>query len=100
MNYTRAEQETSITWDEDEKLARIYTASPISMRKLDKLCAEYPADYQRTWVEDDQDGRITAAKYIVHSRFIRFGKPASQQQIERGRMMAAMMAERKNLQEQ
>ena len=100
MSYTRAEQETTIIWNEDDKLAYIYTASPVTLRKLDKLCADYPTDYQRTWIEDDRDGRITAAKYVVHSRFIRFGKPASRQQIERGRMMAAMMAERKNLQEQ
>ena len=32
MAYTRMEQETSIVWDEDEKVARIYTASPVSMR--------------------------------------------------------------------
>ena len=43
MAYTRMEQETSIVWDEEEKVARIYTASPVSMRKLDRLCEDYSA---------------------------------------------------------
>ena len=42
MAYMRQEQETSIVWDEEEKVARIYTASPGSMRKLDRLCEAFP----------------------------------------------------------
>ena len=75
MAYSRLEQETVIRWDEEEKLARIYTASPISMRKLDKLCEEAPEEYERVWTEEDAEGRITAAKYEVFKDFIRFGKP-------------------------
>ena len=75
MNYSRAEQETSIVWDEEQKIANIYTASPVTMRKLDKLCDEFPAYYRRTWIEDDKEGRITAAKYETTCKLIRFGKP-------------------------
>ena len=77
MTYTRAEQETSIIWDEEEKIAHIYTASPVTMRKLDKLVAQHPEEYSRTWVEQE-GARITAAKYTVPCRRIRFGKPASE----------------------
>ena len=48
MNYTRAEQETTICWDEEMKVARIYTASHVSMRKLDKLCDAFPDEYKQT----------------------------------------------------
>lgn len=75
MNYSRAEMETSIVWDEEEKLAKIYTASPVMIRKLNKLCAECSAYYRRTWIEKDKDGRITAAKYETTCKLIRFGKP-------------------------
>ena len=49
MAYMRSEQETSIVWDEEEKVARIWTASPVSMRKLDRLCEldETPLDPTR-----------------------------------------------------
>lgn len=72
MMYSRAEQETSIVWDEEEKVARIYTASPVSMRKLDKLCEEFPNEYTRIWVEQGTKGQVTAAKYTVPSMRIKF----------------------------
>lgn len=78
MNYSRAEQETSIVWDEELKVARIYTASPISMRKLDKLCEACPDEYKQTWTETDKKGRVTAAKYEVTAKLIKFAKPASE----------------------
>lgn len=75
MAYSRMEQETSIVWDEDEKTARIYTASPVNIRKLEKLCGQYPTEYRRTSAETDAEGRITAAKYETYKGYIRFGKP-------------------------
>ena len=87
MNYSRAEQETSIVWDEEEKVAHIYTASPVTMRKLDKLCASYPDEYKCLWVEKAGE-RITAAKYAAPSKRIRFGKPASEAKREAARNAA------------
>ena len=87
MNYSKAEQETSIVWDEDEKVAHIYTASAVTMRKLDKLCAAHPIEYKRTWTEKTGE-RIMAAKYTVPSKFIRFGKPASEAKREAARKAA------------
>lgn len=88
MAYSRAEQETSIVWDEEQKTARIYTASPVVMRKLDKLTTQFPDVYRRTWTENHGDS-ITAAKYEVDARYIRFGKPASAARIAAGKRLAS-----------
>lgn len=94
MTYTRAEQETSIVWDEEEKVARIYTASPVSMRKLDRLCEAYPTEYKRTWTETDGEGRVTAAKYETSCKRVKFGKPASEARVIANRRNAAKIASR------
>ena len=95
MGYSRMEQETSIVWDEEEKVARIYTTSPVSMRRLDKLCEDYPAEYKRTWTETDGEGRVTAARYQIGCKRVKFGKPASEARVEQGRRIAQMAAERR-----
>lgn len=79
MRYARMEQETSIVWDEEEKVAHIYTASPVSMRRLDRLCEEYPDEYKRVWVEGTE-GQVTAAKYETPSKRIMFSRPATEVQ--------------------
>ena len=95
MAYTRMEQETSIVWDEDEKVARIYTASPVSMRKLDKLCEQYPAEYQKFWEEKDADGRVTAARYRTGCKRVKFSKPASEAMKAHGRLIAGLAAKKR-----
>lgn len=95
MGYSRMEQETSIVWDDEEKVARIYTASPVSMRKLDRLCEGFPEEYRRVWEERDAEGRVTAAKYETGCKRIRFAKPASEARIEQGRLIAAMAAQKR-----
>lgn len=85
MGYTRQEMETTIVWDDAEKVAHIYAASPISMRKLDRLCEQFPDAYKRIWVENGG----TAAKYECDVRYIRFGRPASAAQIEAGKARMA-----------
>ena len=84
MSYSRYEQETSIVWDEEEKIARIYTASPVTIRKLDKLCEGFSDTYKQVWAQDDG----LAKKYEVNKRYIRFGKPASEAMREHGRRIA------------
>ena len=93
--YMRCEQETSIVWDEEEKVARIYTASPVSMRKLDKLCADYPAEYRKVWEEKDAEGRVTAARYQTGCKRVKFARPASEARREQGRRIAALAAEKR-----
>lgn len=95
MAYTRAEQETSIVWDEEEKEAHIYTASPVSMRRLDRLCEEFPAEYRRVWQEMDADGRVTAARYQTGCKMVRFKKPASEAMRAHGRLMAGLAAKKR-----
>lgn len=87
MGYSRIEQETHIVWDEELKTAHLYTASPVTMRKLDKLTVQFPDVYRRTWIEKTGDS-ITAAKYEIDARFVRFSKPASVAQTEARRMNA------------
>lgn len=86
--YSRQEMETSIVWDDAQKTAKVYTASPISLRKLERLSAQFPDVYRRTWTEQT-GGKVTAAKYEVDARYIRFGKPATEAQIARGKMLAS-----------
>ena len=42
---TRIEQETIINSNNAEKMAEIYTADPVMIRKLDKLVEKYPDAY-------------------------------------------------------
>ena len=88
MGYSRQEQETSIVWDDEQKTANVYTASPVTMRKLDKLAAQFPDVYRRTWTEET-GGKVTAARFEVNARYIRFGKPPTEAQIARGKMLAS-----------
>lgn len=37
MGLTRAEQETVIRWDEEEKVVHIWSASPVTWRKVARL---------------------------------------------------------------
>lgn len=96
MKYSKAEQETSIVWDEEQKVARIYTASPATMRKLDKLCEACPDEYTRTWTETDKKDRVTAAKYEVAAKLVKFAKPVvrTDEQIQAARERGKANAER------
>ena len=67
--------ETTIVWDDEEKVAHIYTAIPMTIRKLDKLCAAHADQYKCIWV--DKDGK--AKKYEMPSRYVRFGTPMSEE---------------------
>ena len=69
--YSRYEQETIITWNDEEKKACIYASSPITMRKLDKLCSRHPDAYKCIWTEDGGKAR----KYEVASRYLSFRAP-------------------------
>ena len=99
MGYSRMEQETSVVWDEEEKVAHIYASSSVSLRKLERLCEQYPEEYRRVWEERDEEGRLTAAKYETGCKRVRFSKPASDAVRENGRRLAAVAAEKRNMPE-
>ena len=95
-HYSKAEQETTIVWDEEERIAKVYTASPVTMRKLDKLCAACPSEYRRTWVEQNGD-KVTAARYEVgNCKLVRFCKPVmlTEEQKDAARERGKQNAER------
>lgn len=78
---------TSIMYDRSEPMASVYTADRNRMKKLDKLCEQYPDVYTCYWVDDliMKDGKPRGKKYSFPTRFLKFSKPASKAQIEAAR---------------
>lgn len=66
---TRVEQETIINSNNAEKMAEIYTADPVMIRKLDKLVEKYPNAY-KVIKQDD-----SSKTYQCPKKLIRFGAP-------------------------
>jgi hypothetical protein len=52
---TRAEQETVLRWEEDEKLVHVWSASPVTWRKLARLGIEPHRETRRA---DEVTGRF------------------------------------------
>ena len=77
ISISRAEMETHITWDAEQKQATLYTCDPVTMRKLDKMVNTCPDVYKCIW----EGQNPTAKRYTFPARFVRFGKPASEAQI-------------------
>ena len=46
MALTNIERETIITFNAAEDTAEVYTADPVYIRKLDKLCEQFPDTYK------------------------------------------------------
>ncbi len=88
-NRCRAEMETTIRFDAEEKTAHIYTADPVYLRKLDKLTETNPESYRLIWTEPGGG----AKKYEAPARLIRFGKPASEAQKESARRNTQFFAQ-------
>ena len=68
MALTRYEQETIVNFNADDKNAEIYTADPVVMRRLDRLCHE-SRDY--TVVKET----ATAKWYKCPKKLVAFRKP-------------------------
>lgn len=80
-SYTRAEQETTITFDAEEKTAHIYSADPVYIRKLDKLTDSNPESYRCVRVLDGGKAKM----YEAPAALIRFAKPPTEARREAGR---------------
>ena len=78
---SKAEMQTHITWDAEQKQATLYTCDTVTIRKLDRLVKECPNAYRCIWVGENP----TARKYTFPARYLRFGKPASEATVEAGR---------------
>ena len=81
---SRLEQETHIDWDAENNIAYIDSVNPSVVRKLEKLHAEFPEVYKLIR-RDKVYGGITLQ---VPKKYIRFGKPASEQKVEAARQRA------------
>lgn len=57
MSLTRYEQETVILFNEEEKMASVYTYSGKLKRRLQALCADRSGDAKQ--IEDDGRGGLT-----------------------------------------
>ena len=66
---TRLEQETIVNANAEEKMAEVYTADPVMIRKLDKMVEKYPNQY-KVIKEDD-----VSKTYQFPKKLIRFGAP-------------------------
>lgn len=93
IKLSRLEQETTINWNAEEPTASVYSATPTTIRKLDKLCTQFPELYRCTWT----DSEVLAKRYTMPVKLIRFAKPASEAQREAGRLKAAKMISARNL---
>lgn len=84
---TRAEQETVIVWDAESRTATIDTADPVTLRKLDKLSEQHPEIYRLVSV----DSLYNSRRYEVPAKYVRFGKPPTDAQKEKGKRLASIL---------
>ena len=61
--------ETHVRWAADEKAASVYSADQVVIRKLNKLCEEYPEGYEL--IRQDEYG----STYRVDKKLLSFRKP-------------------------
>ena len=71
MKLTRAEQETIISYNEEEQTASVYTYNAALRRKLDCLAQERPEECRLE--RSAHDGQ--AVEYIVPKRWIKVNPP-------------------------
>ena len=68
---SRIEQETIINSNNAEKMAEVYTADPVMIRKLDKMVEKYPNTYKV--IKQDDESKT----YQFPKKLIRFGAPVT-----------------------
>ena len=85
---SKAEMQTHITWDAEQKQATVYTCDPATIRKLDRMVRECPDTYRCIW----EGQNPTAKKYTLPARYVRFGHPASEAVIAANRNNGASSA--------
>lgn len=66
---TKYEKETIINYNEESNKAIVYTCSQITIRKLDKLCEQFP-DYYKI-LKKDKDSKT----YEMPKKLHQFRKP-------------------------
>ena len=72
---TKYEQETYIYFNEEDVSTEVYTASPVTYRKLMKLCQERPDVYQLTKADRMNGEEVSWTFHISSKKLIKFWKP-------------------------
>lgn len=65
---TKYEQETIVNFNEDEKVAYIYTYNKRWMKKLDNLCLKFPDKF--IFEREDWYGKFLSKRYIIDKNYI------------------------------
>ena len=77
MKLSRYEQEVVINFNADDEMATVYSANPAWIRKMDKLCKEFPDVFcAKRWTE-------TSKTYEVPKKYVRIGKPRELSSVQR-----------------
>lgn len=71
---TKYEQETQIYWNEESLDAEIYTASPVTYRKIMKLCVSNPEEYQLIKTDYMGGEEVSWTFHLSSKKLLRFGK--------------------------
>jgi len=78
---TRAEQETVISWDREEQMVHIWTADPVTQRKMEKLGIE---PVKETHAQDN--GELTGRFYELPLARFAWGLKRQMSESQRDRL--------------
>jgi len=67
--FSKLEMETIVNYNNGEKMAEVYSADPVVMRKLDDLCSRFPEDYE--CIKRDE----WSATYRFSKKLVQFRTP-------------------------
>ena len=78
MTLTNIERETIITFNAAEDTAEVYTADPVYIRKMDKLCEQFPDTYK--FMEELSAKQCKESKtYSMPKRLVKFRAPVTRE---------------------
>jgi hypothetical protein len=78
MALSNIERETIITFNAAEDTAEVYTADPVYIRKLDKLCEQFPDTYK--FMAELSAKRCKESKtYSMPKRLVKFRPPVTRE---------------------
>ena len=78
MALTNIERETIINFNAAEDTAEVYTADPVYIRKLDKLCEQFPETYKRMAGLSNMQCKESAT-YSMPKRLVKFRSPITRE---------------------
>lgn len=89
---TKVEKETIITYNEAEPTADVFTYNKALIRKLEKLCAEYPQEFKNIVnTGDESKSFVVPKKYVKVTAPRKFNGKTREKMVE----MAKRLNERK-----